>query len=76
MINEQIFIGGEESGGVGFGEYLPERDGLYAAMTLLNGIAEQSKYLLNLLIKYKKNSVQVFMKELIYLLLIIIKRII
>ena len=45
MINEQIFIGGEESGGVGFGEYLPERDGLYAAMTLLNGIAEQSKYL-------------------------------
>ncbi len=45
MINENIFIGGEESGGVGFGSFLPERDALYAAMVLLNGIADQSKYL-------------------------------
>jgi len=45
MIKENIFIGGEESGGVGFGAFLPERDALYAAMVLLNGIAEQSKYL-------------------------------
>ncbi len=44
MIKENIFIGGEESGGIGFGSYLPERDALYAAMVLLNGIAEQSKY--------------------------------
>ena len=40
MVNEKIFIGGEESGGVGFGEFMPERDALYAAMILLNGIAE------------------------------------
>ena len=45
MIKENIFIGGEESGGVGFGSFLPERDALYAAMILLNGIADQSKYL-------------------------------
>ena len=45
MIEENIFIGGEESGGIGFGSFLPERDALYAAMVLLNGIAEQSKYL-------------------------------
>ncbi len=45
MIEEKIFIGGEESGGVGFGDYMPERDALYAAMILLNGIAENSKYL-------------------------------
>jgi len=45
MINEEIFIGGEESGGVGFGDFMPERDALYAAMVLLNGIAEKSKYL-------------------------------
>ncbi len=45
MIHEKIFIGGEESGGVGFGQFLPERDGIFAAMILLNGIAEQSKYL-------------------------------
>ena len=45
MIQEKIFIGGEESGGVGFGDFMPERDALYAAMNLLNGIAENSKYL-------------------------------
>ena len=45
MISENIFIGGEESGGVGFGDFLPERDALYSAMILLNGIAEQSKLL-------------------------------
>ena len=44
MIKENIFIGGEESGGIGFGSFLPERDALYAAMVLLNGIADQSKY--------------------------------
>ena len=45
MIKEKIFIGGEESGGVGFGDFMPERDALYAAMILLNGIAERSQYL-------------------------------
>ena len=45
MIKEKIFIGGEESGGVGFGNFMPERDALYAAMTLLNGISEKSEYL-------------------------------
>ena len=45
MIDEKIFIGGEESGGVGFGDFMPERDALYAAMILLNGIAENSQYL-------------------------------
>ncbi len=45
MINEKIFMGGEESGGLGFGQFLPERDGLFSAMIMLSGIAEQSKYL-------------------------------
>ena len=45
MINEKIFIGGEESGGVGFGNFMPERDALYAAMILLNGIAHKSQFL-------------------------------
>ncbi len=45
MIKEKIFIGGEESGGIGFGQFMPERDALYAAMILLNGIATKSQYL-------------------------------
>ena len=55
MIKEKIFIGGEESGGVGFGDFMPERDALYAAMILLNGIAEKSKYLYQTLDQIQEN---------------------
>ena len=55
MIKEKIFIGGEESGGVGFGDFMPERDALYAAMILLNGIAEKSKYLYETLDQIQEN---------------------
>jgi len=54
MINEKIFIGGEESGGVGFGNFMPERDAIYAAMILLNGIAEKYEYLHETLDQIKK----------------------
>jgi len=55
MINEKIFIGGEESGGVGFGDFMPERDALYAAMILLKGIAEKSRYLYEKLDEIQEN---------------------
>ena len=55
MIKDKVFIGGEESGGVGFGDFMPERDALYAAMILLNGIAEKSKYLYETLDQIQEN---------------------
>ena len=55
MIKEKIFLGGEESGGVGFGDFMPERDALYAAMILLNGIAEKSQYLSETLDEIQKH---------------------
>ena len=55
MIKEEIFIGGEESGGVGFGNFMPERDALYAAMILLNGIAEKYQYLSESLDQIKRD---------------------
>ena len=63
MINEKIFIGGEESGGVGFGDFLPERDALYAAMILLNGIAEEAQYLSETLDQIQKNFGPSFYKR-------------
>ena len=35
-----MLIGGEESGGVGFGMHLPERDALFAAMLVLEALVE------------------------------------
>lgn len=37
LINDQqVLLGGEESGGFGFPDFLPERDGIYAAINLLD----------------------------------------
>ena len=36
MIETGAMMGGEESGGYGFGMHLPERDGIYADLLLLD----------------------------------------
>ncbi len=43
MMDHEILIGGEESGGIGFGRYLPERDGILNALLLANVMAEEGK---------------------------------
>ena len=43
MLTGQVLIGGEESGGVGFGMHLPERDALFAAMLVLEALVEGGK---------------------------------
>ncbi|MAR52805.1 MAG: phosphoglucosamine mutase [Propionibacteriaceae bacterium] len=40
MLAGEVLIGGEESGGVGFGMHLPERDALFAAMLVLEALVE------------------------------------
>lgn len=41
--NKNILIGGEESGGIGIRTYLPERDGLYLSLMLLEVMAFENK---------------------------------
>ena len=43
MLSGEVLIGGEESGGVGFGMHLPERDALFAAMLVLEALVEGGK---------------------------------
>ena len=40
MLAGEVLIGGEESGGVGFGMHLPERDALFAALLVLEALVE------------------------------------
>ena len=40
MLAGDVLIGGEESGGVGFGMHLPERDALFAALLVLEALVE------------------------------------
>ncbi len=45
MLAEEIVMGGEESGGIGFQRHLPERDGLLNSLLLANVMAEEGKTL-------------------------------
>lgn len=43
MMDREILIGGEESGGIGYSRFLPERDGSLNALLLANVMAEERK---------------------------------
>jgi len=45
MLEHEILIGGEESGGVGVSKHLPERDGLLNSLLLANVMADEKKTL-------------------------------
>jgi phosphomannomutase len=43
MMEHEIVIGGEESGGIGYSRYLPERDGILNSLLLANVMAQERK---------------------------------
>ena len=45
MLKENILAGGEESGGMATGDYMPERDGIWIGLTLWDLLAESGKKL-------------------------------
>jgi phosphomannomutase len=45
MLDQQILIGGEESGGIGISRHLPERDGLLNSLLIANVMADEKKTL-------------------------------
>ena len=45
MMEREILMGGEESGGIGYSRFLPERDGILNSLLLANVMAEEGKAL-------------------------------
>jgi phosphomannomutase len=43
MLTTPVLIGGEESGGIGYGNHIPERDALLSALYLLEAIAQSGQ---------------------------------
>lgn len=43
MMEREILMGGEESGGIGYSRFLPERDGVLNSLLLANVMAEEEK---------------------------------
>ncbi len=54
MMDREIVIGGEESGGIGYSRYLPERDGILNSLLLANVMAEEKKPLGELVAQLQK----------------------
>jgi alpha-D-glucose phosphate-specific phosphoglucomutase len=48
MLEHEILIGGEESGGIGISRHLPERDGLLNSLLIANVMADEKKTLAKL----------------------------
>jgi phosphomannomutase len=48
MIKDNILVGGEESGGMTIGTYLPERDGIWIGLTIWDWLIESGKKLTEL----------------------------
>ncbi len=43
MLTSDVLIGGEESGGIGYGSHIPERDALLSALYVLEAVVESSQ---------------------------------
>jgi phosphomannomutase len=55
MLSTQVLIGGEESGGIGYGNHIPERDALLSALYVLEAVAQSGMDLSDL---YKRLQVR------------------
>jgi phosphomannomutase len=54
MDTEDILVGGEEAGGMGFKNYIPERDGILAGLLLLEMMAYRKKGMPRILAEMEK----------------------
>jgi len=54
MRKEDVLIGGEEAGGIGFKDYIPERDGILSGFLLLEMMAHRKKGILEIIDDLKK----------------------
>jgi phosphomannomutase len=43
MLTTHVLVGGEESGGIGYGTHIPERDALLSALYLLEAVVESGE---------------------------------
>jgi phosphomannomutase len=54
MLEREVLIGGEESGGIGITKHLPERDGILNSLLLANAMADQGKTLSQLVAELQR----------------------
>lgn len=63
MLDEDILIGGEESGGIGVKNYIPERDGMLLGILLVEMMAHRKKGILDIMADVEKEYGKFYYKR-------------
>ena len=56
MLTTQVLVGGEESGGIGYGTHIPERDALLSALYLLEAVVKSGEDLSDIYSRLQKET--------------------
>jgi phosphomannomutase len=56
MLSTEVLVGGEESGGIGYGTHIPERDALLSALYVLEAVVESGKDLSDIYAQLEKKT--------------------
>ncbi|XZO00728.1 MAG: phosphoglucomutase/phosphomannomutase family protein [Microcoleus sp.] len=56
MLTTQVLVGGEESGGIGYGTHIPERDALLSALYLLEAVVKSGEDLSEIYARLQKET--------------------
>lgn len=54
MLSREVLVGGEESGGIGFGHFMPERDGLLSGLMVAEAVAHYGQPLSSIIAAMEK----------------------
>jgi phosphomannomutase len=57
MLARDILIGGEESGGIGFGRFMPERDGILSGLMMAEAVAHYGRPLSDIITRMEQEFV-------------------
>ena len=57
MLARKVVVGGEESGGIGFGDFMPERDGILSGLLVAEAIAHYGLPLSDIIARMEKEFV-------------------
>lgn len=56
MLSTEVLVGGEESGGIGYGTHIPERDALLSALYVLEAVVESGRDLTDIYAQLEKKT--------------------
>ena len=67
MVNEDVLVGGEESGGIAIKGHVPEREGVWNALVIMEFMAKTGKSVQELIDEVYEITGHLLLSEMIYI---------